>query len=69
MKATKYEYSRILQVNHGYGWDDSITYPAINSRFETTKETRQEIKTDLKAYRENCPRALYRVINRKTLKA
>jgi len=68
MKATKYEYLRILQENHGYGWDDSITYPAINSRYDITNEMRKEIKADLKAYRENCPSGQYRVITRKTLK-
>jgi len=69
MKANKYEYSRILQENHGNGWDDSIEYTAINSRFEVTKETRKEIKADFEAYRNNCPSGQYRVINRKKLKA
>jgi hypothetical protein len=65
MKAKKYEYSRVLQLDYGQGWEDECTYTA-NSTFALSKETLTEKKDDIKAYRENCPQYARRVINRRT---
>lgn len=66
MKAKKYEYTQVLQLDYGQGWEDECTY-AANSTYALSKETLAEKKDDLKAYRENCPQYARRVINRRTL--
>ncbi len=51
----KYSYLFILQTFTGYGWEDL-----------TASESRNEVRDDLKAYRENSP-APYRIIQRREL--
>ena len=66
-RVNKYEYLLVLQ---GYfapsGWEDLTAVEKKGSGFD--RDANREIKADLKAYRENDPRA-YRVINRKTLRS
>lgn len=51
----KYIYLHVLQGNYGYGWEDL-----------TASENRREVRTDLKAYREN-EGGNYRIIQRREL--
>lgn len=54
MKKNKYVYLFVLQGNYGYyGWEDLIS-----------SENRQEVRDDLKAYREN-EGGIYRIIRRR----
>lgn len=55
MKTNKYIYLNILQGNYGFGYEDL-----------TASESYDEVKKDLKAYRENDPR-LYRIIKRREM--
>ena len=56
MKKNKYVYLFVLQRDYGYyGWEDL-----------TASENRQEVKNDLKAYREN-EGGIYRIIRRRKL--
>ena len=56
MKKNKYVYLFVLQGNYGYcGWEDL-----------TASENRQEVRNDLKAYREN-EGGIYRIIQRREL--
>lgn len=56
MKKNKYVYLFVLQGNYGYhGWEDLIS-----------SENRQEVRNDLKAYREN-EGGIYRIIQRREL--
>jgi hypothetical protein len=57
MKANKYIYLHVLQGDYGYGhgWEDLCA-----------SESRQEIRSDLKAYREN-EGGCYRIIQRRKL--
>jgi len=55
MKVTKYDYFSVLQGNYGYGWED------------VTAGTYQEVRQNLKEYREN-EKGIYRIINRRELK-
>lgn len=60
MKKTKYTYWRILQSNHGYGWDD-VEY------FDLSESTPQERKKAMREYREAQPKAQHRFIDRREL--
>ena len=53
---TKYAYLHVLQGNYGYGhgWEDL-----------TQSEDRSEVRADLRAYRENAPEYVYRIIQRR----
>ena len=53
MKTNKYIYLNVLQGNYGFGYEDL-----------TASESYSEVKTHLKAYRENDPRS-YRIIKRR----
>jgi len=55
MSVNKYLYLYVVQGSYGYGhgWED-----------EAASESRQEARTDLRAYRENGPGA-YRMIKRR----
>ena len=56
MRKNKYVYLFVLQGNYGYhGWEDL-----------TASENRQEVRDDLKAYREN-EGGVYRIIRRREL--
>ena len=63
MRTNKYDYYRVIQSNHGYGWDDEDYH-------ETTSDycvkDRILFLTNLKAYKENCS-APIRVIKRREL--
>ncbi len=61
MKQSKYIYWRVLQSNHGYGWDD-VMY------FNLSDSTLKERKQALKEYRTNQPNAQHRFIDRRELK-
>ena len=65
MKAKKYEYSQVLQLDYGQGWEDECTYTA-NSTFALSEETLAEKRDDIKVYRENCPQYARRVVSRRT---
>ena len=57
--ANKYTYSKVLQSNSGYGWDDEVFYN------KSDKEQLKELRKDIKAYRaENIQ---IRVIERREL--
>jgi len=56
----KYKYYRVLQSNHGYGWDDVIHFDLANS---TVKERKQAMKE----YCKNQPNAAHRFISRREL--
>ena len=66
MKTNKYKYYKVIQGNYGYGWDDEDFHETDSTGFMATKEARQALKDNLKAYRENGGGA-YRVIKRKEL--
>lgn len=56
----KYQYLYILQGNYGYGdgWEDL-----------TASEDRRDMQADARAYRENAPEGIYRIVKRReTLK-
>ena len=55
----KYKYVKILQSNHGYGWDDVIEFEI--------KDGVRERKQMLKTYCENERNASHRVIERRVL--
>ena len=59
-KTTKYIYLKVLQGNYGYGWDD------LESAEINKPDQIEELRQDLKAYRENQP-AAYRIIRRREL--
>lgn len=61
MRKNKYEYYKIIQTNHGYGWDDD-DFHATDSAFNVRDRT--AFKTNLQAYKDNCQCSI-RVINRK----
>ena len=61
MRQRKYNYLAIIQGNYGYGWCDLVYYDRSEPDYS------RELKTDLKAYRENQP-GRYRVIHRRELK-
>jgi hypothetical protein len=65
MKARKYHYEQVLQLNYGQGWEDECAYES-NSAFALSRKKILEKREDLKAYRENCPQYARRVINRRT---
>lgn len=54
----KFSYVKILQSNHGYGWDDVQEF----SKDESVKERKALLKT----YRENQKQASHRIIERRT---
>lgn len=62
MKKTKYTYWRILQSNHGYGWDDV-------EHFDLSESTIQERKKAMREYRAEQPQAQHRFIDRRELNA
>ena len=62
MKKTKYTYWRILQSNHGYGWDDV-------EHFDLAHSTIQERKKAMREYRTEQPQAQHRFIDRRELNA
>ena len=53
----KFNYVKILQSNHGYGWDDVLEF--------SKDEGIQERKAMLKIYRENQKQAVHRIIERR----
>lgn len=55
--ANKYEYLWVVQGNYGYGYEDL-----------TCSSTWIEANSDLKAYRGNEGKAIYRLIQRRVLK-
>lgn len=59
-KMNKYTYYRVLQSNHGYGWDDVMHFDLADS---TVKERKQAMKE----YRDNQPNASHRFIDRREL--
>lgn len=65
MRQNKYKYRKVLQGWFYGGWEDLCYYPC-NSTHSMTREAWQEMKSDLKAYRENDPRA-YRIVFRREL--
>lgn len=58
-KPTRTREVKVLQGNYGYGWDDLLSYDVKD------KEEMQNLKRDLKDYRENEPNAQHRVITRR----
>jgi len=60
----KYRYEKILQGNYGQGWEDLTTYDCDSTGWIKDKGIRQELKDDIKEYRENEPNA-HRVIKRR----
>lgn len=54
----KYSYVKILQSNHGYGWDDVQEF--------SKDDNIRERKASLKNYRENQKQASHRIIERRT---
>ena len=61
----KYTYYRVIQTNHGYGWDDA-DFHETNSQY--VLYSRKAFLVNLQAYRDNAGGAV-RVINRKELNA
>ncbi len=55
---TKFVNVRFIQGNYGNGWDDL-----------TAGDSWKEIRDDLKAYRDNEPQYLHRVITRRITRA
>lgn len=49
----------VLQGNYGYGWDDLCQYEAND------ESQMKELRDDYKAYRENEPNVLHRIISRR----
>jgi hypothetical protein len=66
-KKTKYIYERIIQLNHGYGWDD-VESIDTNSQFAILPYSRMKEWTDtIKDYRNNSHgRYSIRIIQRKS---
>ena len=60
MKQPKYTYFKVLQSNHGYGWDDVEFFDLKDSDIKERKQA-------LKEYRENQPNASHRFIERREL--
>lgn len=61
MKQSKFIYWRVLQSNHGYGWDDV-------EHFNLSDSTLRERKQAIAEYRTNQPKAQHRFIDRRELK-
>lgn len=64
---SKYKYERILQGNYGNGWDDLTAYDCDSTGWIKDKQQRQELKNDIKAYRENEPQYAHRTIKRRSV--
>lgn len=56
MRTGKTKEVKVLQGNYGCGWEDICQYD---------KENYSESRDDLKAYRENAPEYVYRIITRR----
>lgn len=54
VKHTKYEYLHVVQGHYSHGWEDL-----------TQSEDRGEAWADVRAYRENAPETVYRLIERR----
>lgn len=65
VRKNKYSYYKVLQGNYGYGWEDLVFYQCNSTGWIEDKDTRMELKSDKKAYRENEPGTPLRVIFRK----
>lgn len=61
----KYRYEKVLQGNYGSGWDDLTAYDCDSTGFIEDNNTRQEKKSDWKAYRDNEPQYAHRFITRR----
>jgi hypothetical protein len=66
-RNNKYHYERVLQSNHGYGWDDEMSVDTDSTGWIKDKAERDLWKENKKLYRENVSAPL-RTISRKTLK-
>jgi hypothetical protein len=67
MKTRKFTYYKVIQTNHGYGWNDD-DFHETDSTFWPLD--RNAFKENLKAYRANTfGRFSVRVINRRELNA
>lgn len=64
MRQSKYKYRKVLQGWYE-NWEDLCYYPC-NSTGSMDDKAWLEMKSDLKAYRENDPRA-YRIVFRREL--
>lgn len=60
MKQSKYTYFKVLQSNHGHGWDDVEFFDLKDSTIKARKQA-------LKEYRDNQPNATHRFIERREL--
>lgn len=58
-EMSKYKYVKILQSNHGYGWDDVIEFEI--------KDGVRERKQMLRTYRENQSNASHRIVGIRVL--
>jgi hypothetical protein len=50
MKATKYNYYKVIQTNSGYGWDDDDFHEADSQGFVKNYAA---FKENLQAYKDN----------------
>ena len=60
----KYNYYRIIQTNHGYGWDDDDFHESDSSGFPIDYRAFWE---NLKAYKENCAGKIRVIVRRELL--
>jgi len=60
-RVNKYIYYVVLQANYGYGWDDLTYYDTAAPGWM------KELKSDRRAYRENCAGLPLRTIRRREL--
>ncbi len=65
----KYKYERIIQGNYGFGWDDLTAYDCDSTGFIKDSNTRNELKSDRQAYRDNEPQYAHRTITRRIANA
>lgn len=67
MKQTKYIYYKIIQTNHGYGWDDEDWYEVDSQwRFANVIEL-EKFRVNKRAYQKNV-QGQVRVISRRELR-
>lgn len=64
-KQNKYEYYRVIQTHHGYGWDDDDDFHETDSQYRPLN--RALYLENVKAYKENAGSPV-RVVNRKVLR-
>lgn len=65
VRPRKYEYIKIIQTNHGYGWEDATTEVCDSLGIIRDPSARARHKENVKLYRQEA-RAAVRVVTRRT---